>query len=118
MLSDGGCTSDLVLVTDHMDIELVNETGRRATFDLWRLYDGHSYDEFVAVVAEDNRRIAQGQGPSAGPFAFAELLTRIDVAAARRLRLQQELIPGNYAVACWRGFPDTEVMAGGSFVLR
>ena len=101
-----------------MFLELVNDTGRRATFDLWRLYDGHSYDEFVAVVAEDSRRMAQGQGPSAGPSAFAELLTRIDVAATRRVRLQQGLIPGNYAVACWRGFPDFEVMAGGSFVLR
>ena len=117
MLSDGGCTSDLVLVSDRMDIELVNDTSRRARFDLWRLYEGHSYGEFVAFVAEVNRRLTQGEG-GGGPAPSAELLTGIDVAAARRVRLQQDLIPGNYAVACFRGFPEREIIAGGSFVIR
>jgi hypothetical protein len=119
VLTDRGCASDLVLVLGSLKADLINDTNALAAFDLWRVHDGRSYDEFV-VAAAGNERSSVTSPVEVGPHAVAALLKRVEVVAASRGRLEEQLIPGTYTVACLRaiGTPVEAIIVSGSFVIR
>lgn len=103
VLSEEDCRTEGLgaTVVGRLEVDLINRTADPARFDLIRLNDGHSYDELVAVVAEDNRRVKQGEN-TVGPWAFATLLQISLIDAGTYKRLEAQLIPGRYTVVCIR----------------
>lgn len=119
VLTDSGCTSDLGLVLGRLEFDLINDTPNRADFAIMRLREGHSYDELVLIIAEDNQRLSRGEA-TVEPSEVAALLKRIALAEAGHERVQEELIPGTYTVVCVRASltPQKMMIASGSFVIR
>ena len=119
-LTEDGCGYDgpAEAAAGPMVIAMVNATNGQFDLDLWRMDDGHSYDELVAHIAEEMRRQEAGEPPLGHP-AFAELVGEATAEASAEAELQVALEPGAYGIAC-NFFPAPEVFgaifAAGSFI--
>lgn len=77
---------------------LVNETTARFVLNVWRLNDGHAYQELAAHIAEEQRR-SENNEPGLGHPNFATLAAE-GVAAEEKGSLSKELVAGTYGFAC------------------
>lgn len=109
-LTDDGCEYDgpAEVAAGPMVIDLVNATSGQFDLDLWRLNDGHTYDELVAHVAEEMRRQEAGEPPLGHP-TFAELVGEATAEESAEGELQMALESGTYGMACIF-FPAPEVL--------
>ena len=100
-LADDGCTFSASAGVDAGPVRLVmlNEADGQFDVDLWRIDDGHGFDEFVAHVAEEMRRTEAGEAPLGHP-TFARLVAEASADAGSEAELEADLPAGTYAVAC------------------
>lgn len=100
-LEGDGCTFDGPSDLDAGSVRLVmvNESAGRFDADLWRLHDGHGYDEFAALIAEEMRRAEAGEG-SLGHPTFASLVAESSASAGSEAVLDVGLTSGTHAIAC------------------
>jgi hypothetical protein len=75
---------------------MTTDVGR---FDLWRLDQGHAYDEFVRHLQEEERRLESGEPPLGHPD-FATLAGSARAEPGGRGTLSNEAAAGEYALAC------------------
>jgi hypothetical protein len=80
-------------------ISLQNETEGRFDLDLWRLKDGHEYDDLAAHIAEEMRRIQAGEDPLGHP-TFADLTAEGAAEAGASEELRTDLGAGTYGLVC------------------
>lgn len=76
-----------------------------ADFDLWLLDDEHGYEEFVAHVEEEHRRIRSGEPPLGHP-SFATLVAEASTDPTGEGLMAASLRVGVYAMACIRHDPE------------
>lgn len=109
-LDDTACAleGDSELPAGPVAIHMDNATDGQFDLDLWRLQDGHSYDELVAHIDEEMRRITSGEPPLGHPD-FADLVDESTAAAGMDGELRSDLLPGLYGFACIY-FQSTDVL--------
>ena len=100
ILGDSTCQLEgaMEVAAGPLTIGLVNETDSRFDLDLWRLNDGHQYDELATHVAEEMRRIQAGEEPLGHPD-FAELVAEATADGASA-ELRTNVTAGTYGFAC------------------
>lgn len=76
-----------------------NATDGRFDLDLWRLQEGHRYEELVAHLDEEMRRIESGELPLGHPD-FADLVAESTAAIGADGELRTDLLSGTYGFAC------------------
>lgn len=107
-VSDGGCSLEpegkssvaagpVVLVT-------ANQTDARASADLWRMREGHSFEELAAHI--DAERVdAEAGGPGLGhPFYVTGLISSGIVEPGSSTTVEGILRPGAHGIVCLRHF--------------
>jgi hypothetical protein len=99
-LGESGCAvgGQTTAVAGPVVIGLQNDTGGRFDLDLWRLDDGHEYDELEAHIAEEMRRVEAGEEPLGHP-TFADLVAEATAEGASG-ELHAVLEAGTYGFAC------------------
>jgi hypothetical protein len=107
-LDDTDCTlaGDSELPAGPVEIHMDNATDGQFDLDLWRLQEGHSYDELVAHIDEEMRRIEAGEPPLGHPD-FADLIAESTAATGADGELRTDLLAGTYGFACIY-FPSTD----------
>lgn len=119
-LTEDGCEYDgpAEVASGPMVIAMVNATSGQFDLDLWRMDEGHTYDELTAHIAEEMRRQEAGEPPLGHP-TFAELVGEATVEESAEGEPQMVLEPGTYGMACIL-FPAPEVLgaifAAGPFI--
>lgn len=109
-LDDTGCTleGDSELPAGPVEVELHNATDGQFDLDLWRLQEGHGYDELVAHIDEEMRRVESGEPPLGHP-PFADLVAESTAAIGTDGALRTDLETGIYGFACIY-FPSADVL--------
>lgn len=102
VLRDDGCgySGPADIKAGTVVLELVNATVGQFDADLWLLRPGRTYDELVAHLGEEQRRLEAGEPPLGHP-AFATLVAEASTASERGT-LTADLDPGTYGLACIR----------------
>ncbi len=100
-LSDTDCTLDgeSELSAGPVEIKMHNATDGQFDLDIWRLDDGHSFDELAEHIDEEMRRISSGEPPLGHP-PFAELVAESTAETGMDGELDAELMIGTYGFAC------------------
>lgn len=86
--------------------------GGTADFDLWRLNEGHAYEELVAHIDEEVRRSEEGL-PGLGHPTFATLVAEATTDPQGDGTLTASLDAGEYGMACIRFGSDGAFTAAG-----
>lgn len=87
-------------------ISVLNDGGGEAGVDVWRIPEGHTYDEVVAHVREE-RRLAEAGQPGLGHPSFfmgSSPSIRAEPRTAHSRTVSGELKAGTYAIICIRTF--------------
>jgi len=82
----------------------VNETDGQILFDMWRLLEGHSFDEWTAAT-QQARLNAEAGGPHINAPPYLEDLTRIKLQPGETAPLVRTVQPATYGIVCLRPFP-------------
>ena len=83
-------------------ITVVNKTDAEVSFDMWRIAEGHTYEEFAAHIDEE-RRLAEAGEQVLGPPSYAEDLIQIKVQPGES-EIFETLSPGTYAIVCFEEY--------------
>jgi hypothetical protein len=100
-LSDAGCelVAPSEVAAGPFELAMSSETSGRFDVDLWRLSDGHDYEELAEHIAEERRRSQSGEAPLGHP-GFATLVAEASAEEDSSGELQAQLEPGTYGLAC------------------
>jgi len=80
-----------------------NQTDADAEFHLWRVADGHSYEEFKDYIDEE-ARLAKSAADGLGPPSYAVGLVIITAPPGTSDRKLNIFTPGTYAIVCFREY--------------
>lgn len=99
-------------------IGLDNQSSAQFDADLWRLQEGHGFDELAAHAAEEQRRSREALPPLGHP-SFATLVAEQSV-TIQRGSVTAYLSPGTYGLACIRFVDEVpvDIWAAGPFSIR
>jgi len=86
----------------------VNNSADRAGFDLWRMRDDHRFEELVAWIDEEQRRLEAGLPVVGYPLHLAHGPANIEHDAGSSGRLADLTAPGTHGIVCYRDVDDDE----------
>lgn len=105
-LSDADCTLDAVrgpIPAGLVSVAAVNRTDTHAALHMWRIDDGHTYQEFSAYIAKTRRRTAAGKAPP-DPIAWIGERIDVDLEAGGSGTIVGRVRAGTYGIVCIREF--------------
>jgi hypothetical protein len=109
------CTYDgpETMAAGQVTFALVSTDGE-ADFDLWKLDEGHTYEELAAHVAKEVKLAGQGRPPLGYP-TFAELIVEATTDPDGGGTLTASVEAGEYGMACIRFGDDGAFVTAGPF---
>lgn len=96
-------------------IKATNNMDSWAGFDMWRITEGHSYDELEKVIQEAKEQAEAGLEGSDHPAYLANPIN-IFLQAGETRDLRGVVVPGTYAIVCLQTFPQVGEMRPFSLV--
>jgi len=81
-----------------------NDTNDLAVFHMWRIADGHTFEEFAGYIAEE-RQLAERGEPGLGHPGFVEDLIETVLEAGEAGTITGAVRAGTYAIVCIPMFP-------------
>jgi len=102
-LSDSGCAYEgpSQIPAGVLSITTVNKTQDRFFANLSLVAEGHSFQDFRAVIAADAARIKKGEQPN-GPPTWAAQATSNELGPAASGSLKATVVAGRYVSVCGR----------------
>jgi len=88
-----------------VEITVVNDTDALTTVDMWRITEGHSFQEFAGHIAQE-RQLAENGELGQGAPAYVDDLQQFVILGGEADTRVKTLAPGTYGVVCYREFPE------------
>ena len=104
--SPSECTLDAVdgpISTGRVSFNAVNDTAVFAGFDMWRIAEGHSYEELAAAIQEARRNAEAGGAVISHPEYLSGLI-QVQLQPGESKVMAGRVQPGTYAIVCIRMF--------------
>ncbi|MGH2629447.1 MAG: hypothetical protein ACRDHI_02660 [Actinomycetota bacterium] len=108
-ISEAGCTGVLPghVEAGQLSVAAINETDGLAGFHMWRIADGHTYEQFAAHIRKERGRTLANQ-PSLGPrHTDMSSLIPIELEAGESGTMTGIAQPGTYGIVCARDFKES-----------
>ncbi len=105
--SSSTCTLDRdagPVSTGRVSVTAANETDGLAGFHMWRIADGHTYEEFAAHIQRE-RQLTLANKPFLGPrYTDLSSLIQIELQAGESGTMSGVARPGTYGIVCAKDF--------------
>ena len=91
-------------------IKATNNTDDFAEFDMWRIPEGHSYDEFDKHIQKE-KELAEAGDEGLGHPSYLNLRYLINIAALQAGETRDKkgaVVSGTYAIVCHRWYPQVK----------